>query len=252
MTTPIPGTPALNPTDDSFLRHRNPSAKPSPLTQTTDQINATFGKLSDRFEESVEVVKREVEEKVERALDTRTYSRFFAGFLVFLAKRNLVDTGLGLIIGTAFSTAISAIVDDLITPLIGLFVGSRMANWFLTLRSGHLQREARHAGRKFAYVTIEDARKDGAVTLNIGHALEAATRFFAIVFAVYTVWRVSMKLYKKYEDRIHSIFSETSAPTVLEPMRECPYCIASIPKRAVRCQHCTQAVPPLAVAAEKM
>ncbi|KAJ3044292.1 hypothetical protein HDV00_002612 [Rhizophlyctis rosea] len=222
------------------------------LAQENTPYSDTLEMLSDNLGQGVQAIAREVNEGMERAMDAKTYARFFGGFMVFLAKRNLVDTGLGLIIGAAFSTAVQAIVDDLITPWIGLLTGSRMANWFLTLRSGHLQREARHAGRKFSYVTIEDARKDGAVTLNIGHSLEAAIRFVAIVFAVYTIWKVATKIYKAHFRKLYAtIIEEANAtgapnqtiPAALEPTRECPYCIASIPSRAIRCKYCTQAVP---------
>ncbi|KAJ3283500.1 hypothetical protein HK104_010344 [Borealophlyctis nickersoniae] len=128
----------------------------------------------------VSYIQSQLERKVERAIDTRTYTHFFKEFGVFLGKRNLVDTGLGIIIGSAFSSAVQALVDDLFTPLLGLI---------FVLRAGHLQQKARAAGRSFAYVTMEDAMKDGAVTLNVGHAVQAVLRFLAIGVAVFGLWR---------------------------------------------------------------
>lgn len=104
--------------------------------------------------------------------------------------QNLVDTGISIILGSAFSAMVQTFVDDLLTPLLGLVVGSRMSNWFIVLRNGSRALEsATQRGKPVKYVTIEEAHRDGAVTLNVGRALESVVRFACLASAVFTFYR---------------------------------------------------------------
>ncbi|TPX66011.1 hypothetical protein SpCBS45565_g04744 [Spizellomyces sp. 'palustris'] len=228
--------------DTLKLRHVKSAIADTPNGEPNKTKNANVGKT----------ISHVIEKKL---LDPEIYVRFVRGFAGFLAKRNLIDTGIGLVIGTAFSNMIQTFVDDLLTPLLGLIVGSRMSNWFIVLRKGakalQYQNESMH---RYKYVTIEEAARDGAVTLNVGKAAESVVRFVCIAGAVFTLFRVAMRTWEAHKHTLGPILfpdehrdpkaneSESSADTT----RECPFCTSHISCRASKCRFCTADVPAIA------
>ncbi|KAI9001696.1 hypothetical protein BC832DRAFT_533458, partial [Gaertneriomyces semiglobifer] len=136
---------------------------------------------------------------------------------------NLLDTGIGIVIGSSFSAMIQTLVDDLLTPLLGLIVGSRMSNWFFVLRYVSYQLCMRLF---LSYLTVAEANADGAVILNFGRAAESTVRFICVATAVFAVWKSE-----------HIWF--------MLPTKECPECVSKIPVRASRCPFCTSEVATL-------
>ncbi|KAI9100990.1 hypothetical protein DFS34DRAFT_450629 [Phlyctochytrium arcticum] len=157
-------------------------------------------------------------------------------------QQNLIDTGIGLVIGSAFASMIQNLVDDLLTPLLGLVVGSRMANWFIVLRKGAKALQQSSKTTKFKYVTFEEALKDGAVILNVGKAAESVLRFICVAGAVFTLYRVAMKTWEANKRTLSPILfpGEKTAST-----RECGFCISEVPARATKCKYCTSGLHPL-------
>ncbi|KNC97304.1 uncharacterized protein SPPG_07233 [Spizellomyces punctatus DAOM BR117] len=190
-----------------------------------------------------------------KLLDPEIYVRFVQGFAGFLAKRNLIDTGIGLVIGTAFSNMIQTFVDDLLTPLLGLIVGSRMSNWFIVLRKGAKALQYQHEStHRYKYVTIEEAARDGAVTLNVGRAVESVVRFVCLAGAVFALFRVAMRTWEAHKRTLGPILfpDEHRDPKANESessgdaTRECPFCTSQIPCRASKCRFCTADVSGIA------
>jgi large conductance mechanosensitive channel len=88
-------------------------------------------------------------------------------------RGNVIDLAVGIIIGAAFTTIVSSLVKDIITPILGLIVGGiDFSNIFLTLKGPHA-------------ATLADAQKAGAVTLNIGVFLNAVINFLIVSFAIF-------------------------------------------------------------------
>src|SRR5579883_3573397 len=65
--------------------------------------------------------------------------RLFKGFKDLVLRGNLVDLAVAVVIGAAFSTVIQAFVKDLITPLIGIFVGFSFPSWSFTVNKSIFQ-----------------------------------------------------------------------------------------------------------------
>ncbi len=108
-------------------------------------------------------------------------------FQAFIMRGNVIDLAVGIIIGAAFTTIVSSLVRDLVTPIIGLIVGGiDFSNIFVTLKGPHA-------------ATLADAQKAGAVTLNIGVFLNAVINFLIISFAIFWVVKGVSKLYHKPE-----------------------------------------------------
>jgi large conductance mechanosensitive channel len=130
-------------------------------------------------------------------------------FKKFAFKGNAVDLAVGVVIGAAFGKIVTALVSDLVMPVVALFMpaGEWRENG-ITLRPG--------------------ATPKDAVILKYGDFLGAIVDFFVIAFVLFIV--VS-KIVKQAESRLHG----PDAPTT----KECPYCMEIVPKAARRCKSCT-------------
>jgi large conductance mechanosensitive channel len=141
-------------------------------------------------------------------------------FREFAVKGNVVDMAVGIIIGAAFGTIVRSLVDDIIMPPIGMLLGGiAFENFFAVLRQGET------AG---PYLTLEDARAAGAVTINYGVFIMAVISFLIVALAVFFLIRAINQL--KRQEQV-----APEAPTD----RPCPFCATAIPLKAVRCPHCT-------------
>ncbi len=95
-------------------------------------------------------------------------------FRDFAVRGNVVDLAVGLILGAAFTTIVTSLVNDIIMPPIGLLLGGiDFSSFFVTLKGDG------------SYPTPEAAKAAGAVTLNYGLFFNAVIKFFFVAFAVF-------------------------------------------------------------------
>ena len=136
-------------------------------------------------------------------------------FKEFALRGSVLDLAIGVIIGTAFGKIISSLVSDILMPPIGLLLGNAdFSNIFWSL-----------SGEKFQ--SLADAQAAGAATINIGLFINTIISFIIIVFVLFLVLKPINHLTKSKE--------KPADPTV----KDCPYCLTSIPLKASRCPHCT-------------
>ncbi len=128
-------------------------------------------------------------------------------FRKFILRGNVVDLAVGIVIGAAFTTVVTALVNDFIKPLIGLLFGQSKLGWTV--------------GPQGAFLVGDFI---GAV---VNFLLVAAVVYFLVVKPVNTL-----------TDRFTPHKDET--PTT----RECPFCLSTVPLRATRCAYCTAQLPP--------
>ena len=128
-------------------------------------------------------------------------------FRQFIVRGNLVDLAVAVVIGTAFSAVVAALVKDLITPLIAAVGG-----------------EPDFSGLTF---TINDS------VFRYGHFLNALIAFLLVAAVVFFL---VIKPVGALLARIH-----TETP-VAEETRDCPECLSQIPTAARRCAFCTAEV----------
>ncbi len=141
----------------------------------------------------------------------------FKEFKEFALKGNVVDMAVGIVIGAAFGVIIKSLVTDIIMPPIGLLLGKvDFTNLFVVLKAG------KEAG---PYLSLADAQRVGAVTLNYGAFINTIISFLIVAFAVFLLVRQMNKLRRE----------EAPTPTT----KECPFCLSAIPLKATRCAHCT-------------
>lgn len=131
---------------------------------------------------------------------------YVKGFRDFIARGNLIDLAVAVVIGTAFTAVVTAIVTDLIMPLIGAFFKSgQFASLTFTLH-----------GSKILY----------------GAFIDAIVSFLVIAAVVYFFIVKPMAMFMS---RITKAAEVTT--------RDCPECLSTIPIAASRCMYCTAQVP---------
>lgn len=107
-------------------------------------------------------------------------------FKEFAIKGNMIDMAVGIIIGSAFSTIVSSLVDDVIMPLVsGIFNLPDFSNLFIKL-SG-----------EGSYTSVEVAREAGASVLAYGSFINACISFLLVAWALFLVVRGINRLKKE-------------------------------------------------------
>ena len=108
-------------------------------------------------------------------------------FKEFINKGNVMDLAVGVIIGGAFSTIVTSLVNDIIMPVISLITGGiDFTNWFVSLN-----------GEKYA--TLADAQEAGASVLAYGSFIQAIIYFLILAFVIFLIVKGMNKLTKKKE-----------------------------------------------------
>ena len=126
-------------------------------------------------------------------------------FKAFISRGNVMDMAVGIIIGGAFTSIVSSLVEDIINPILGLFGGMNFDQYHVKLL--------------------------GQATLNYGKFITAVINFLIMAFVIFILVKAmntaSEKLSRKKEE-------ETVITT-----KKCPYCRSEIDIEATRCPHCT-------------
>jgi large conductance mechanosensitive channel len=143
-------------------------------------------------------------------------------FKDFAMRGNVIDMAVGIIIGASFGAIIKSLVANILMPPIGLLLGDvDFANLFIVMKEG---------STPAPYLTLALAQEAGAVTLNYGLFINSIISFLIVAFAMFLLIRSLNRLNQKEEE---------AAPPPAPTTKECPYCMTTIPIKAVRCPHCT-------------
>ncbi|MGH2481480.1 MAG: large conductance mechanosensitive channel protein MscL [Ktedonobacteraceae bacterium] len=136
--------------------------------------------------------------------------RALSDFRKFILRGNVIDLAVGIVIGTAFTGVVSSFVKDFITPLIGL------------------------AGvPHFAEYTFGPAT-------NLFHLGDFINGVISFLIMACVVFFVVVRPINTLRDRM------TPQKTPVKPAtRDCPFCLSTIPLKAIRCAQCTSELPAL-------
>ena len=128
---------------------------------------------------------------------------FLEEFKKFISRGNVMDMAVGIIIGGAFTAIVTSLVEDIITPILGIFGGMDFSDVVLTINGS---------------------------SFGIGKFITAVINFLLISLVLFSIIKALNKaqsLGKKEEEKE-------------EPKtKKCPYCMSEIPIEATRCPHCT-------------
>lgn len=130
-------------------------------------------------------------------------------FQKFILRGNVIDLAVGIVIGAAFTSVVTAFVADIITPLIGIFGKIDLSRYAFTVNRS---------------------------TFQVGTFLNAVISFviiaLVIFFFVVKPINVLTSLHKS---------DLPAAPNT----RDCPFCLSSVPIGATRCAYCTSPLQPV-------
>ena len=152
---------------------------------------------------------------------------FIKEFKEFALKGNVMDLAVGMIIGGAFTAIITAFIDDIINPIIGMFGGTDFSSMFVSLNGEE-------------YASLAAAEEAGAAVLKYGAFISAVLNFLIMALVIFLIVKAMNKLREKTQKP-----EEEAAPTT----KTCPYCKSEIAIEATRCPNCTSLLTEEAAAA---
>lgn len=130
--------------------------------------------------------------------------KFFKEFKEFALRGSVMDLAIGVIIGAAFQAIVNSLVNDILSPLIGLVAKTDLSDLYFEVFG---------------------------VSVKYGSFLTAVINFVIMAFVIFLLVKglnALSKLGKKNK-------SEEAEPTV----KTCPFCMTEIDIKATRCPHCT-------------
>lgn len=130
---------------------------------------------------------------------------FIKEFKEFAFKGNVVDMAVGVMIGGAFSSIVTSVVDNLFNPLLSLVTGRV----------------------DFSSLQIVLGEGEDAAVFAYGMFIQNVIDFLLMALCVFMFVKLINRMRKKEE------------PAPAAPARVCPYCKSEIAEDATRCPHCT-------------
>ena len=112
-------------------------------------------------------------------------STFWKDFKAFIARGNIVDLAVAVVVGAAFTAIVNSLVNDIIKPLIALLVDGDFSELIFVLR--------------------EETADAQAITLNYGNFIMAILTFLIDALVIFTVLRVVRKAKKRVEEGAEAI-----------------------------------------------
>ena len=146
----------------------------------------------------------------------------FKEFKEFIARGNIMELAIGVIIGGAFQKIVTSLVEDIMMPFVSMFTGKV----------------------DFSDMVIQI----GSATIKYGNFITAIVNFLIIAFSIFLVVKYLNKLNKLKEigeDLASKIDPKgklkiNSDDEIEEPETKiCPYCLTEIKYKATRCPNCT-------------
>lgn len=108
-------------------------------------------------------------------------------FKEFAVKGNVVDMGVGIVIGAAFTTIVKSFVSDIVNPIIGIFTGGiDFSNLFINLSGQEV-------------TNLAEAQEKGLAVITYGNFLNAIVAFLIVAWILFLVVRTINKLKKEEE-----------------------------------------------------
>src|SRR5688572_30125315 len=140
-------------------------------------------------------------------------------FRDFIARGNVMDLAIGVIIGAAFGKIVATLVEGILMPPIGLALGRiDFSSLFYVLDSA-----------KGIPMSLADAKTKGVPVIAYGQLFNDIVNFLIVALAVFVM--------VKQVNRIKS--SVDSADPAAPATKECPFCASTISIKASRCPQCT-------------
>ena len=140
-------------------------------------------------------------------------------FREFIARGNVIELAVAVVLGAAFGRIIGTLVDGVIMPPLGVLIGGvDFASLFYVLDES-----------KGMPHSLADAKTRGIPVIAYGQLINDVVTFVIVAFVIFMIVRAYNRMKRR-------------APAEAATTRECPLCLSTIPLKATRCAHCTSAV----------
>ena len=136
-------------------------------------------------------------------------------FKKFISRGNVLDMAVGIIMGSAFTAIVTSLVNDILTPLIGLIIGALLLGWAQL-------RNLVGIGPLLLAITI------GNASIAYGSFIQAVINFLLVALSLFLIVKAINKFHFKKEEK-------PATPTT----KECPLCCSTINIKATKCPFCT-------------
>jgi large conductance mechanosensitive channel len=129
-------------------------------------------------------------------------------FKDFAVKGNVVDMGVGIVIGAAFTTIVKSFVADIINPIIGVISGGvDFSNLFINLGDGE-------------FASLAAAQEAGAPTINYGLFINAIISFLIVAWVLFLVVKGVNEMKRKEEEAPAAPAAPPKSEVLLEEIRD--------------------------------
>ena len=135
-------------------------------------------------------------------------SGFISEFKKFIMRGNVMDMAVGVIVGGAFTSIVTSLNQDILTPILGIFGGTDFSNLTVKLGSG-----------------------EEAPVLMYGNFITAVLNFLITAFVIFCLIKVI--------NRLSTGFKRKEEAPAAPATKKCPFCKTDIAIDATRCPHCT-------------
>lgn len=136
----------------------------------------------------------------------------FREFKEFIARGNVIDLAVAVIIGAAFGKIVTSLVEGVIMPPIGLGLGKvDFSSLFIDLSGQHP-------------LSLADAKTKGLPVIAYGALINDVINFLIIAFVIFLIVKAVNRL--------------KAAPPPPPNTKDCPLCLTAIPLGAKRCSAC--------------
>ena len=143
-------------------------------------------------------------------------------FREFIARGNVIDLAVGVIIGAAFGKIVTTLVEGVLMPPIGLALGRiDFSSLFYVLDSTRMP------------ASLAEAKANGVPVIAYGQLINDLITFLIVALAVFMV--------VKQVNRIKRMGEKPAAPAAVTT-KECQFCLSTIPLKATRCANCTSQI----------
>ena len=139
---------------------------------------------------------------------------FFKEFKKFITRGNVLDMAVGVIVGGAFTSIVTSLNKDVLSPLISVALG----------------------GTDFTYLKLILGSAEDAPVLAYGNFITAVINFLITAFTVFCLVKMINTMSEKMKKKEEA--PAPAAPTT----KVCPYCKSTIAIDATKCAHCTSDV----------
>ena len=136
----------------------------------------------------------------------------FKEFKEFIAKGNVMELAVAVIIAGAFALIVASMTADLIMPIVGAIFGNvEFSDKFIVLAGGELLEPG---------MSLEAAREAGANVLAWGNFVSTVINFLILAFVIFMLVRYTKKVQERFEKQDEAAAEEAAGPTEIELLTE--------------------------------